>query len=84
MLRETVICLCSLISQFYSSLSNVSKQDGGKSKLHKTPISSSLQEVQVDFEARNPEDGDFHGIRKLLQQVCSHFVVSVEIMHQRR
>ena len=27
------------------------------------------QEVQVDFEARQIEEGDFHGIRKLLQQV---------------
>jgi len=27
------------------------------------------EEVQVDFEARNPEDQDFHGIRKLLQQM---------------
>ncbi|KAI0212863.1 BRCA2 and CDKN1A-interacting protein, partial [Lamellibrachia satsuma] len=25
--------------------------------------------VQVEFEARNPEDHDFHGIRKLLQQL---------------
>ncbi|XP_013420438.1 BRCA2 and CDKN1A-interacting protein [Lingula anatina] len=27
------------------------------------------QEVQVEFEARNAEDSDFHGIRQLLQQV---------------
>lgn len=27
------------------------------------------EEVQVDFEARNPEDSDFHGIKKLLQQL---------------
>ena len=27
------------------------------------------QEVQVDFEARQVEEGDYHGIRRLLQQV---------------
>ena len=29
-----------------------------------------FQEVQVDFEARNAEDPDHPGIKKLLQQVC--------------
>ncbi|KAK3095168.1 hypothetical protein FSP39_010976 [Pinctada imbricata] len=28
-----------------------------------------LREVQVDFEARMPEDSDFHGIKTLLQQL---------------
>lgn len=28
-----------------------------------------MQEIQVDFEGRNPTDGDFHGIRQLLQQL---------------
>lgn len=27
------------------------------------------QEIQVDFEGRNPVDSDFHGIRQLLQQL---------------
>ena len=45
-----------------------------------TKQDSYFQEIQVDFEARTPEDSDFHGIRKLLQQVnmmvdlsCSSF-----------
>ena len=32
-----------------------------------------VQEVQVDFEARMIDDSDFHGMRRLLQQV-SDFV----------
>ncbi len=39
-----------------------------------------VQEVQVEFEAREIEEGDFHGIRRLLQQVqcvcvcaCVHY-----------
>lgn len=28
-----------------------------------------VQEIQVDFEGRNPIDSDFHGIRQLLQQL---------------
>ena len=32
-------------------------------------LADCFQTVQVEFEARNPEDQDFHGIRKLLQQV---------------
>ncbi|CAG2055769.1 unnamed protein product [Timema podura] len=28
-----------------------------------------LQEIQVDFEGRNPIDSDFHGIKQLLQQL---------------
>ena len=29
-----------------------------------------FQEIQVEFEARNPDASDFNGIRRLLQQVC--------------
>lgn len=28
-----------------------------------------LQEIQADFEGRNPESSDFHGIKQLLQQL---------------
>lgn len=28
-----------------------------------------LQEIQADFEGRNPETQDFHGIRQLLKQL---------------
>ena len=33
-----------------------------------------LQQVEMDFEARIPEDMDFHGMKTLLQQV-GQFVV---------
>lgn len=28
-----------------------------------------FQELQADFEGRNPEDCDFHGIKQLLRQL---------------
>lgn len=28
-----------------------------------------FQELQADFEGRNPEDSDFHGIKQLLRQL---------------
>lgn len=37
------------------------------------------QEFQVEFEAKNIEAGDFHGIRRLLKQVCLNDVVYTEI-----
>ena len=34
------------------------------------PPLSIAQEIDVDFDVRAIEDTDFHGIRRLLQQVC--------------
>lgn len=36
---------------------------------HDDNIEIQLQEIQVDFEGRNPIDSDFHGIRQLLNQL---------------
>lgn len=39
----------------------------------------SNQEVQVEFEARMIDETDFHGIRRLLQQVIDQCSVAVLI-----
>merc|ERR1712004_48449 len=38
------------------------------------------ENVQVDFEARNPEGQDFHGIRKLLQQLFLKANINLSVM----
>ncbi|KAK2174969.1 hypothetical protein NP493_761g01047 [Ridgeia piscesae] len=48
-----------------ASLSNIDDNIG-----HEDDYNADCGEtVQVEFEARNPEDHDFHGIRKLMQQL---------------
>lgn len=41
--------------------------DLGRRRSQQTPILS--QVIQIEFEGRNPDVSDFHGIRQLLQQL---------------